>query len=356
MRKIASIIIFMLLILVLTPFSVASIETVGITITVDDDGGADFTTIRGAIHAASTGDTVYVHSGMYFGDLIIDKTIILIGEDKTSTFIDGRNQGHVITIVEDNVTIEKFSIMNGKDDYDFSAVNIDSDNNALLDCNIYDNYWGVLCKGDTNHISNNNIINNGCGIVLFDANQNTISNNIISENYGGLYISNSDRNRIINNEILNHNSKNYPGQNSPGEGIIVQYSEDNIISHNNISSNDLGLMVVYSDNQTISRNNIMNNDRFGIRLDLSRNCAISENNFVHNGRLRMMFLGSIYGDYSILKSNNKWDRNYWSRPRVLPFMIFGILVYDATISDINPFIFVPFYQFDWHPVKEPYEG
>jgi parallel beta-helix repeat protein len=359
MVKITSIIIVLTLFL-LTCVSFVNAENDFSIIYVDDDGEADFTTIRGAIHAASNGDTIYVHSGLYYGDIIIDKTIHLVGEDKTSTIIDGRNQGHVLTIVKNNVTIEQFSIMNCKDDYDFSAVKIDSNYNTILDCNIYDNYWGILCKGDYNHIGDNNLFNNGCGIVLFDANQNIIMNNFISENYGGLYISNSDRNSIVNNEILNHNSKNYHGQHSPGEGITVQYSDDNIIAHNNISSNELGLMVVYSDNHTISSNNIRNNDLLGIRLDLSRNCAIYENNFIHNGRIRtmfskMMFLGSIYGDYSILKSNNQWDRNYWGRSRLLPYIIFGGLVYDATITGFNPFIFVPFYQFDWHPAKEPYD-
>jgi len=35
----------------------------GTTIYVDDDGGADYTSIQDAIDAASEGDTVYVYSG-----------------------------------------------------------------------------------------------------------------------------------------------------------------------------------------------------------------------------------------------------------------------------------------------------
>ena len=37
----------------------------GTTIYVDDDGGADYTTIQAAIDAANSGDTVYVYSGIY---------------------------------------------------------------------------------------------------------------------------------------------------------------------------------------------------------------------------------------------------------------------------------------------------
>ena len=69
---------------------------------------------------------------------------------------------------------------------------------------------------------------------------------------------------------------------------------------------------------------------------------------------KMLFLGSIIGDYSIFKSNNKWDRNYWDRPRFLPFRIFGFAALNATIRGFEP-IFFPFYQFDLRPAKEPYD-
>ena len=329
------------------------------TITVDDDGGADYTRIQDAIDNASDGDTIFVFSGTYHENLYVNKILNLIGEDRDSTIIDGENKDDVIIVFEDNVKIEKFSIRNCKNYYGFSGVNLDSNNNFLLDCNIYDNYWGVLCYGDDNHISNNNIFGNRWGIMLSGANQNMIDSNRISENYGGIYVCRSDGNIIVENEILNHNSNNYPDSDTPGEGIIVEYSDDNVISLNNISSNEIGLTVVYSDNHDIFNNNIENNNLLGIRLDLSRNCNIYENNFIHNGRSKfiiskMLFLGSIIGDYSIFKSKNKWDSNYWDRPRFLPFRIFGFVTFNATITGFVPILF-PFYQFDWRPAKKPYD-
>ena len=349
----------MLLAVTILPTNVTANETFGKTITVDDDGGADYTNIQDAIDNASDGDTIYVFSGTYYENLNVNKILNLIGEDRDSTILVGENKDDVIKIFEDNVKIEKFSIRNCENYYEFSGVTFDSNNNFLLDCNIYDNYWGVLCHGDDNCISNNNIFSNGCGIRLSGANQNVIANNRISENYGGIYVSHSDRNLITENEILNHNSNNYPDSHSPGEGIIVQYSDDNVISLNNISSNEIGLMIVYSDKHNIFNNNIENNNILGIRLDLSRNCNIYKNNFIHNGRSnlilsKMLFLGSIIGDYSIFKSNNKWDRNYWDRPRFLPFRIFGFAALNATIRGFEP-IFFPFYQFDLRPAKEPYD-
>ena len=347
--KIIGILLSTILIVTIIPIGVSTVTTSGDIITVDDDGGADYTSIQDAIDNAYEGDTIYVYSGIYFENVVVDKSIILQGEDRETTVIDGENKDNVIKIFEDNVKIEKFSIRNCKNDYRFSGVNFDSNNNFLLDCNIYDNYWGVLCYGDDNYISNNNIFNNGRGIILSGANQNMIDNNRISENYGGIYVSHSDRNLIVENEILNHNSNNHPDSHTPEEGILVQYSDDNVISLNNISSNEIGLMIVYSDKHDIFNNNIENNNILGIRLDLARNCNIYKNNFIHNGRSnlifsKILFLGSIIGDYSIFKSSNKWDRNYWDRPRFLPFRIFGFVAFNATIRGFESILF-PFYQY-----------
>ena len=54
---------------------------------VDDDGGADYTSIQDAIDAASSGYTIYVYSGFYNEVVYIDKSINLIGQNKTNTII-----------------------------------------------------------------------------------------------------------------------------------------------------------------------------------------------------------------------------------------------------------------------------
>lgn len=59
------------------------------TITVDDSGGQDHTTIQAAINAATAGDTVYVYNGNYSESLdIVDKPLILEGESEGSVVID----------------------------------------------------------------------------------------------------------------------------------------------------------------------------------------------------------------------------------------------------------------------------
>jgi len=51
----------------------------GETITVDDDGGADYETIQDAVDAAEDGDTVRVYEGTYEENVVVDKSIDLVG-------------------------------------------------------------------------------------------------------------------------------------------------------------------------------------------------------------------------------------------------------------------------------------
>ncbi|MBA7636881.1 hypothetical protein ES703_44509 [subsurface metagenome] len=51
---------------------------------------------------------------------------------------------------------------------------------------------------------------------------------------------------------------------------------------------------------------------------------------------------------------NKWDNNYWNRPRLLPKVILGSgeIVFKWGIIFFIPF---PIIEFDWHPAQEPYD-
>jgi hypothetical protein len=60
------------------------------TITVDDDGPADYASIKEAIEAASEGDTVFVKAGFYHeSHLHLKEGMVLQGEGADNTFIGG---------------------------------------------------------------------------------------------------------------------------------------------------------------------------------------------------------------------------------------------------------------------------
>jgi pectin methylesterase-like acyl-CoA thioesterase len=69
----------------------------GATLYVGGRGLENYTLIQSAINAASNGDTVFVYKGIYHENLIINKSIYLIGENKSITIIDGNKSANIVT-------------------------------------------------------------------------------------------------------------------------------------------------------------------------------------------------------------------------------------------------------------------
>jgi parallel beta-helix repeat protein len=122
----------------------------------------DYKTIQEAINNAGSGDTIFVRKGIYTENIVINKSITLIGEDRESTIIDGRATGNVISIKASNVTIKGFTIRNS---------------DPFVGYGIFIERFGNIV------ISNNSINNNNIGIQISFSSRNQIYENIISANY-----------------------------------------------------------------------------------------------------------------------------------------------------------------------------
>jgi parallel beta-helix repeat protein len=78
--------------------------------TVDDSGGADFTGIQEAINKASVGDTIIVHSGVYYENVVVDKSVTLKGIGHP--VVDANGSGSAITLSADGITLVGFTATN----------------------------------------------------------------------------------------------------------------------------------------------------------------------------------------------------------------------------------------------------
>jgi len=184
---------------------------------VDDDaesGWYDAThvkTIQEGIDNASSGDTVYVYNGIYNEKLIIDKPILLIGEDKTHTIIDGTSFGNSLVVVSstNNVSIINFWVRNADD----SGIGIVySEFCSVTDCIITDNENGVslFYSNNNNNIENNTIETNSAhNIELGWSNYNKITYNTVTKNVNicGITIHSSSNDNILYNNILSGNAQ-----------------------------------------------------------------------------------------------------------------------------------------------------
>jgi parallel beta-helix repeat protein len=261
------------------------------TWTVDDDGPADFKTIQEAINNASAGDTIFVHNGTYYENVVINKTVTLIGENKDFTIINGNGTGNVVEVAVDNASIRGFTIMRSGD-LPYSGV-----------------FVKPLSLGNV-IITNNIIIGNSYGIYLSLSNNNNVSNNLISNNVYGIGLTSCSNNLIFGNTILSNIN----------DGIYLLTSFSNYISYNVILYNQLTGISLYNSADNIVYGNIISNNLFyGIFFYLSINNMVSVNTITDNpsGGVVTVFSSNnntIYHNNfnNVVQVYSKDSTNFWS--------------------------------------------
>ena len=260
---------------------IVSVVYDGNTLYVGGTGPNNYSKIQDAINDSIDGDTVFVYddSSPYYENVIVDKSIDLIGENKETTTIDGNQIGDVVTLSSDQVTITGFTIeRSGRDFQDQNAgIKILSNENTIADMNITFNLFGILLSPSTgNTIVNNNINYNSYGIRLVDAStDNVISGNtLVSWSFDfNIYMKDFCNNNTISGNIIS----NYDGY-----GIYIFGSEDNIISNNTMIDCENGISLVAANDTTIT-GNFFQNEEDGLSLTRSTGNIISQNTFVMDG-------------------------------------------------------------------------
>jgi len=269
------------------------------TITVDDDGPADYSKIQDAINASIDGDTVFVYSGTYYEHVMVDKSIDLIGEDRGNTTIDGSGSGNVVNITKDWVNVTGFTITNSGTDGMDAGIEL----NNVQNCRVF----------------NNNVSKNRNGIHLSSSSNNTIASNTVSSNYllTGIYLSSSSNNTIIWNNVSNKHrgveltssSNNTITSNDVSNnhyGINLFKSSNNTITYNNVSNNVCGIELLSSSNSNlITCNNVLNNE-YSINIsDIYFPPPMSNNKVYHNN-----LIGNVNQAYDDTNNGCQWDNGY----------------------------------------------
>ncbi len=238
----------------------------GITLYVGGVGPNNYSSIQAAIDNASAGDTVFVYAGTYTEILTINKTINLIGQDRTSTILKSITQkANIVTITADHVLISGFTCdLARHNGYGIvvSGHNCTISQNALTNF-IYDG-CGIYIQASFTFVINNTFraggIQDGVCIVIGRVDHNTITGNIFKDaGEGVLLLRGADNNLIGKNHISNQSAG------------IEFYAGDyhNIIRNNEITNNQVGLWFYQSNENTICCNNITNNSYWGVYLFIS---------------------------------------------------------------------------------------
>jgi len=184
----------------------------------------DLPTIQAALSEAVEGDTVYVRNGVYYENVAMVDDVVLMGQDRKSTIIDGRRRGPAVTGA-DGAVLTGFTVRNGrtgilcKNTRPIITNNIFIDNKgtgihalvSLPDITnnvVYRNEWtGIFLesvRGTRTSISNNVIMENGySGVFCANRTEVLIRNNILYGNkqYGVFAGPEARKSRLIGNDI-----------------------------------------------------------------------------------------------------------------------------------------------------------
>jgi nitrous oxidase accessory protein len=212
--------------------------------------------LQESIDKAPAGATIKLSSGIYTGNIVINKALTILGKDE-NVIIQGNGHGKVILVKSSYVTLKNLHITgsgNRMENLD-SAIELHHvthceishckitnslygiDMNMVEDSVISDNYIhskenDISMRGDAlkiwyakNNLIKNNTIEYNRDITLTYSDHNIIEDNTFKHNRFGLHLSMSHQN-IIRNNTFKYNSV----------GILLMGVKDTNVSHNLIAS------------------------------------------------------------------------------------------------------------------------
>lgn len=277
---------------------------------VNADKLASFLTIQEAINAANSGETVYVRNGTYYEHVVMNKSVMLVGESCINTIIDGTGSGVVVQVTANDAGVSGFTIQNGN--FGVSIVNSDCEN--ISGNMMKNNFQGICFQNSHNNLVNgNNLTNNNQGIIVQQSNNSLILANSLEDNYSpGISLYCSHNNTVSRNFV----------RNNPAYGIYLENCQNNTLSENSVTLVCDGISLQNSQNNTISGNTVTKTGPFGIDLEYS-NENVVEKNILEENEIAFQLFRSFnnlvtenslamnkFGLFLDMSSNNTLEKNH----------------------------------------------
>lgn len=194
---------------------------------------SDLPWLQPLIDAAPAGSVLKIPAGAYAGPVLIDKPLIVDGNDQVS--VDGGGKGSVFVIEGSGITLRNLQLQGSGDshDSDDSCLNVRGNHHVVENVRIRDCLFGIDLK---------------------QANHNVIRNNRISS---------KDRELGVR-----------------GDGLRLWYSNHNLIEKNEVvDSRD---MVAWYSNNNVWRGNVGKRSRYSIHFMFAKDNDVEDNAFYDN--------------------------------------------------------------------------
>jgi len=308
-------------------------------------------TITEAIQLVNDFDTIIIKSGEYSeGNIIVDKKVILIGEN--FPVIDGKGNGEIFTIISNDVHISGLIIKNSGISYleENAGIKLKEVRNCSIKGNkFFNNFFAVyLAKSADCIISNNHIegerkreANSGNGIHLWYCRNILIENNEIFNHRDGIYFEFVRKGKIFNNHsernlryglhFMFSDSCEYTNNTfeDNGAGVAVMYTKNVLMFENHFVKNwgaaSYGILLKDISDSRIEKN-IFDENSIGLYMEGCSRLTIEQNNFTKNGwalKLMANSMDNLFYDNSFVANSfdistnsrqnfNTFEKNYWA--------------------------------------------
>ena len=278
------------------------------TITVGKDKPVK--SIKQAVQQAKPGDTIIITRGVYQeGNIIIDKSIALLGQD--GAVLDGEGKHELLTVSGKDIVIRGIRFANAgySSMNDFAAIKVIDATNVLVEGNRIDNASFAIHFANSTHstVRNNTITGtnksehlSGNGIHFWKCDQMLVENNTIRGHRDGIYFEFVTASTIRKN--ISEKNVRY--------GLHFMFSHNDTYLGNTFRNNGAGVAVMYSKEVRMENNLFDKNwgpSAYGILLKDISNSHIEHNRFVQNTVAIHM-----EGSSRIEISRNTFQSNGWA--------------------------------------------
>ncbi len=217
--------------------------------------------LQSRIDAAAPGTTVEVGPGIYDGDLVLDKPVVLVGRGRP--LLRGSGRGSVVRIRSENVTVKGFDIdgrEGGDLSRDTSGIHITSAGATVRACRIRRTLFGIYLREangarvescSIRGIPGKDPGEKGSGIHVWNTDGFTLTGNEIVDVRDGFYIQSSGHGFISGNTARDLRY-----------GLHYMFSDDNVFEGNLFASGAAGTAIMYSRRITFRRNRFLHNRGF----------------------------------------------------------------------------------------------
>lgn len=279
----------------------------------------DYLTIQQGINNANAGGSIFVRSGIYKENIVIDKQgITIVGENNSDTIIDGATNSYVISINKNNTHLENFTILNSGGNLSDCGIKLLSDGSTVKNCVFYNHRTALNITGNNNSISNCFFRDNGGAILLNSVSLNIVERCSFFRNAIGIELVFSNNNNIkdsffyinglgcsfINSSYNNMSGCKFANKFFPNTGMhlfnsnynvfkfcniynmrtcfYVYESDFNVLENSILNDSYIGVEIIFSKGNFVNFCNICDNSINGVKLISSQDTTISNCNIFNN--------------------------------------------------------------------------